>query len=63
MKDARTPLFVAAGHNPARLFGMDVAERARRIAANAGFECADAPDRGRPALIASSAYAWDRAWL
>ena len=61
---SETPLlFVPVGENPARPFGMDARERACRLAANAGLECADAgqPDRG--ALLASMAYAWDPAWL
>ena len=56
-------LFVAVGSNPARPFGLDARDRACRLAANAGFECADAPQDGRAALIASLAYAWDPAWL
>lgn len=63
MSDATSPLFIAAGGNRARLFGMDVATRARRLAANSGLELGDAPVPGRPALIASSAFAWDPAWL
>jgi phosphatidylglycerophosphate synthase len=56
-------LFVPVGANPARAFGMDARERACRLATNAGFECADAPDEGQPALLASMSYAWDPAWL
>jgi phosphatidylglycerophosphate synthase len=56
-------LFVPVGSNPARLFGMDARKRACRLAANAGFECADGPHEGRAALLASMAYAWDPAWL
>ena len=56
-------LFVPVGANPARLFGMDARTRACRLAANAGFECADAPASGRAALVASMDYAWDPAWL
>ena len=57
-------LFVPVGSNPARLFGMDARARACRLAANAGFECADeVPAAGRPALVASMDYAWDPAWL
>jgi len=56
-------LFVPVGSNPARVFGMDAQQRACRLAANAGFECADVPQEGRAALIASMAYAWDPAWL
>ena len=56
-------LFVPVGDNAARPFGMDARERACRLAANAGFECADAVQPGRSALVASMAYAWDPAWL
>jgi len=56
-------LFVPVGSNAARLFGMDARARACRLAANAGFECADAPMPGRAALLASLDYAWDPAWL
>ena len=56
-------LFVAVGSNPARPFGMDARDRACRLATNAGFECADSPQLGRAALLASLAYAWDPAWL
>ncbi len=56
-------LFVPVGDNPARPFGMDARERACRLAANAGFECAEKAEQGRSALIASMAYGWDPAWL
>jgi phosphatidylglycerophosphate synthase len=56
-------LFVPVGSNPARLFGLDAKTRARRLATNAGFECADTPEPGRAALIATLDYAWDPAWL
>ena len=56
-------LFVPIGTNAARPFGMDARERACRLAANAGLECADAPQKGRAALLASMDYAWDPAWL
>jgi phosphatidylglycerophosphate synthase len=56
-------LFVPVGSNSARLFGMDARTRACRLAANAGFDCADAPAPGQPALVASLDYAWDPAWL
>jgi len=55
--------FVPVGSNPARLFGMDAKARACRLAANVGFECADAVPAGRAALVASMDYAWDPAWL
>jgi phosphatidylglycerophosphate synthase len=56
-------LFVPVGTNPARPFGMDARERACRLAANAGLECADAPQPDRAVLLASMRYAWDPAWL
>jgi phosphatidylglycerophosphate synthase len=55
--------FVPSGSNPARPFGMDARERACRLAANAGMDCADAVEPGRAALVADMAYAWDPAWL
>jgi phosphatidylglycerophosphate synthase len=63
MSSEPLPLFVTAGTNEARLFGMAARARALRVAGNAGFECADAPEPGRAALIASLAYAWDPSWL
>ena len=56
-------LFVPVGTSPARLFGMDARTRICRLAANAGFECRDAVETGRAALVASVNYAWDPAWL
>ncbi|HEX5238541.1 MAG TPA: CDP-alcohol phosphatidyltransferase family protein [Sphingomicrobium sp.] len=56
-------LFVPVGRNPARPFGMDARERAFRLAANAGFDCAEAVEPGRPVLLASMRFAWDPAWL
>jgi len=59
-----TPLlFVPVGDNAARPFGMHARDRACRLAANAGLECADSPELGRATLLASLAYAWDPAWL
>lgn len=63
MNEEQRPIFVPVGDNPARPFGMDARERVIRLATNAGFECADAPLPGRPALLASMAFAWDPAWL
>ncbi len=63
MADDVPLLFVPVGSNSARLFGMDASTRACRLAANAGFECADVPAPGRAALIASLDYAWDPVWL
>ncbi|MFL6763615.1 MAG: CDP-alcohol phosphatidyltransferase family protein, partial [Sphingomicrobium sp.] len=56
-------LFVPVGSNSARPFGMDARDRACRLATNAGFECADAAQPGRSALLASMDYGWDPAWL
>jgi phosphatidylglycerophosphate synthase len=56
-------LFVPVGANPARAFGMDARTRACRLAANAGFACADAQEPGRAALLGNLDYAWDPAWL
>jgi phosphatidylglycerophosphate synthase len=63
MTSSASPLFVTVGSNPAHLFGSDAATRARRFAANAGLECADAPDPARAAIAANLAFAWDPAWL
>jgi phosphatidylglycerophosphate synthase len=63
MSSEPLPLFVTVGTNETRLFGMDGGTRARRLAGNAGFDCADSPDPQRPALIASLDYAWDPSWL
>jgi phosphatidylglycerophosphate synthase len=56
-------LFVPVGTNAARAFGMDARERACRLAANAGLECAEASQPDRAVLLASMGYAWDPAWL
>jgi phosphatidylglycerophosphate synthase len=56
-------LFVPIGDNRARPFGISARERACRLAANAGFECAEAVEPGRPTLLASMRFAWDPAWL
>ena len=63
MSSAQPLQFVPVGTNAARLFGMDTRTRACRLAANAGFECREAPEAGRGALLASLDYAWDPAWL
>jgi hypothetical protein len=60
--DARL-LFVPVGSNPARAFGMEARERASRLAANAGFECATEAPPGHAALLASMHFATDPAWL
>jgi phosphatidylglycerophosphate synthase len=56
-------LFVPVGANDARPFGMDARDRACRLAANAGYDCADMVEPGRGAVLASMTYAWDPAWL
>ncbi|MDQ3245717.1 MAG: CDP-alcohol phosphatidyltransferase family protein [Pseudomonadota bacterium] len=57
------PLFIPVGTSRARLFGAVARTRAGRIAENAGYECADAADPARPALLADLRFAWDPAWL
>jgi len=56
-------LFVPVGTNAARPFGIEARDRACRLATNAGFDCAEAPQPGRAMLLASMRYAWDPAWL
>ena len=56
-------LFVPVGDNDARPFGMNARDRACRLAANAGFECADTTGADHDVLLASMAYGWDPAWL
>ena len=63
MADEPPILFVPIGRNDARPFGMAARDRACRLAANAGFECSEAPEPGRAALLASMRFAWDPAWL
>jgi phosphatidylglycerophosphate synthase len=64
MADPSTqPSFVTVGTNPAYLFGMDSVTRARRLAANAGLEVAEAPPADRATVLANMAFAWDPAWL
>lgn len=57
------PLFVPVGANGARVFGLDAATRARRLAAKAGLDCSEAVDPKRPAILADLDYAWDPSWL
>ncbi len=56
-------LFVPVGANPAHVFGLEAKERACRLAAKSGMECADEPEAGRPAILADLGFAWDPAWL
>ena len=63
MNEVRRPLFVPVGSNEARIFGLSAEERACRLAANAGFECANAVESGRGAILANMGFVWDPAWL
>ncbi|WP_076072996.1 CDP-alcohol phosphatidyltransferase family protein [Sphingomonas montana] len=67
MSDTRAPdrpTVQMVGHNPVLLWGMDTAERTRRIAAAAGlaFAPSEAADGG-PRLLVDAGYAFDPAWL
>jgi phosphatidylglycerophosphate synthase len=57
------PLFIPLGSSSVQLFGLARSEHSRRLAANAGFPPADAPEPGRPALLGNLHFAWDPAWL
>ena len=57
------PVFVPVGDNPARVFGLDAATRARRLAAKARLDCAGGARPGQAVLLADLDYAWDPAWL
>ncbi|HUG46243.1 MAG TPA: CDP-alcohol phosphatidyltransferase family protein, partial [Sphingomicrobium sp.] len=63
MKDERYPVFVPVGSNPVRVFALDSRDRACRLAAAAGLDCADAAPPDRPAMLANLDFAWDPAWL
>ncbi len=56
-----TPAFQIIGSNPTRLWGMDVAERTRRIATAAGLSVRQGDDA--PALLVNAAFAFDPPWL
>ena len=58
------PLFVTVGHNPARPFGMDAAERARALAVKAGLESRrrSSSRDARPSMPTSTGR-WDPEWL
>jgi len=60
---ASPPLFITVGANPVRLFGLDSAERAHRLAGKAGLESAERAEPSRNAILASMDFAWDPAWL
>jgi phosphatidylglycerophosphate synthase len=55
--------FVPVGSNPARLFGLDAAARACRLAANFGMDPVRQPEPGRATLLADMDFAWDPVWL
>jgi phosphatidylglycerophosphate synthase len=63
MDDASRPVFISVGENPVRVFGLGGDERARRLAGNAGFECADSFPESGGVLLANLGFAWDPAWL
>ncbi len=56
-----TPAFQIIGSNSTRLWGMDVAERTRRIATAAGLSPRQGDDA--PALLVNAAFAFDPPWL
>ena len=62
MPAADRPTVQMVGHNSTALWGMDTAERTRRIAAAAGLAFSDVPTDG-PALLVDAGYAFDPAWL
>jgi phosphatidylglycerophosphate synthase len=57
------PFFVPVGSSRTRLFGFARDDHARRLAANAGFPPAEAPENGRAVLLGNLDFAWDPAWL
>src|SRR5688500_12721551 len=57
------PLFVTVGDNPARPFGMGVAERAEALAVKAKLEPADEARTGRSTIYADLNWGWDPEWL
>ena len=63
MAETQPILFVPVGQSEARLFGMNARDRAKRLAANAGFAVSDEPVSDGAVLLGSMDYAWDPAWL
>ena len=63
MTSPDAPLFVPVGANSTRVFGLEPKDRACRLAAKAGLECADQAPPGAAAVLANLAFAWDPAWL
>jgi phosphatidylglycerophosphate synthase len=63
MSNADLPLFVPVGDNPVCIFALDAKDRACRLAAKVGLECADEASPGRPVVLADLTFAWDPAWL
>ena len=57
------PQFLTVGDNPARAFAMDADDRARALAAKAGFDAVEVVDPARSAIYADLGWAWDPAWL
>jgi phosphatidylglycerophosphate synthase len=63
MDDQGRPVFLAVGDNATRVFGLDAKARAFALATNAGLECVENAQPGRPQLLANLDFAWDPAWL
>src|SRR6187551_2461648 len=57
------PVFITVGANSVRVFALEPAERACRLAEKAGLECAQSVPPGRSAILASLDFAWDPTWL
>ncbi|GGE82373.1 CDP-alcohol phosphatidyltransferase family protein [Sphingomonas prati] len=62
MRATDRPTVQMVGHNPVLLWGMDTAERTRRIAVAAKLPFGEAPGH-RPSLLVNAGYAFDPAWL
>jgi len=63
MDDSGRLAFLPVGSNQVTLFGLDAAERARRLANNAGLEPDESTPEGEAVLLANMDFAWDPAWL
>lgn len=57
------PAVLSVGENPTRLWGLTMAERAKRLAASAGLAFSDEPDLRRPYVVTNAAFAFDPAWF
>ncbi|HEU4809933.1 MAG TPA: CDP-alcohol phosphatidyltransferase family protein [Sphingomicrobium sp.] len=63
MVEHSRPVFITVGANSVRVFALEPAERACRLAKKAGLECAESVPPGRGAVLANLDFAWDPAWL